>query len=121
MLLHRFVVAESKPLERAKSETVDPSMAKEAEALSKCIANPNSQIVLKTDVYNYDEMHNKLLIALQSGVGAPDILVYHARSYKEINGDPLYDPNRHTRAQVLKWNPDGTPDFGIPLPDGKSD
>jgi len=84
-------------------------------------ANPNSQIVLKTDVYNYDEMHNKLLIALQSGVGAPDILVYHARSYKEINGDPLYDPNRHTRAQVLKWNPDGTPDFGIPIPDGKSD
>jgi len=36
-------------------------------------ANPNSQIVLKTDVYNYDEMHNKLLIALQSGVGAPDL------------------------------------------------
>lgn len=53
--------------------------------------------------------------------GSRDILVYHARSYKEINGDPLYDPNRHTRAQVLKWNPDGTPDFGIPIPDGKSD
>ena len=39
-------------------------------------ANPNSQIVLKTDVYNYDEMHNKLLIALQSGVGAPDPETY---------------------------------------------
>lgn len=36
--------------------------------------HPNQQIVLKTDVYNYDEMHNKLLVALQSGVGAPDMV-----------------------------------------------
>lgn len=35
--------------------------------------NPDEQIVLKTDVYPYDEMHNKLLISLQSGTGAPDI------------------------------------------------
>jgi hypothetical protein len=25
------------------------------------------------------------------------VLVYHARNYTEIEGDPLYDPNRHTR------------------------
>ncbi|MFH5884876.1 family 43 glycosylhydrolase [Halalkalibaculum sp. DA3122] len=49
--------------------------------------------------------------------GAVDLLVYHARSYKEIEGDPLDDPNRHTRVQVLRWNEDGTPDFGIPVPD----
>lgn len=36
-------------------------------------SHPDQQIVLKTDVYPYDEMHNKLLIALQSGTGAPDI------------------------------------------------
>ncbi|NLG83770.1 MAG: extracellular solute-binding protein [Firmicutes bacterium] len=36
-------------------------------------ANPNNQIALKPEVYGYDEMHNKLLIALQSGVGAPDL------------------------------------------------
>jgi len=36
-------------------------------------ANPDKQIILKTDVYPYDEQHNKLLIALQSGTGAPDI------------------------------------------------
>src|SRR5690606_34081232 len=35
--------------------------------------NPNEQIILKTEVYPYDQMHNKLLISLQSGVGAPDI------------------------------------------------
>ena len=36
-------------------------------------ANPDKQITLKTDVYPYDENHNKLLIALQSGTGAPDL------------------------------------------------
>lgn len=48
-----------------------------------------------------------------------DVMIYHARSYKEITGDPLYDPNRHTRAKVLGWKEDGTPDFGVPLPDNK--
>jgi GH43 family beta-xylosidase len=50
--------------------------------------------------------------------GATDILVYHARNYKEIEGDPLFDPNRHTRAQRIDWRADGTPDFGVPVPDG---
>ncbi|MBN2546588.1 MAG: extracellular solute-binding protein [Spirochaetes bacterium] len=35
--------------------------------------NPNNQIKLETEVYPYDEMHNKLLISLQSGTGAPDL------------------------------------------------
>lgn len=51
--------------------------------------------------------------------GKQDIFVYHARNYKKIKGDPLYDPNRHTRAQQLNWNSDGTPDFGIPVADTK--
>ncbi len=41
-----------------------------------------------------------------------DIMVYHARDYKDIDGEPLYDPNRHTRIRVLKWTKDGMPDFG---------
>ncbi|MCX7711715.1 MAG: glycoside hydrolase family 43 protein [Clostridia bacterium] len=49
--------------------------------------------------------------------GKEDILVYHARNYKEIKGDPLYDPNRHTRAQKLEWNQDGTPNFKVPVKD----
>ncbi len=36
-------------------------------------ANPGKQINLKPEVFPYDDMHNKLLVALQSGVGAPDI------------------------------------------------
>lgn len=45
------------------------------------------------------------------------VLVYHARSYKEIQGDPLRDPNRHTRVQRFGWREDGSPDFGAPVPD----
>lgn len=36
-------------------------------------ANPDLPIELSVDVYPNAEMHNKLLIAIQSGVGAPDI------------------------------------------------
>jgi GH43 family beta-xylosidase len=46
--------------------------------------------------------------------GKTDLFVYHARDYEEIQGNELQDPNRATRAQVLKWNPDGTPEFGEP-------
>jgi len=35
--------------------------------------HPDQQINLKTEVFPYDDMHNKLLISLQSGKGAPDI------------------------------------------------
>jgi len=49
--------------------------------------------------------------------GKTDILVYHARGYRDIKGDPLHDPNRHTRAQVITWRADGTPDFGQPVAD----
>ena len=47
-----------------------------------------------------------------------DMLVYHARDYREIKGDPLFDPNRHTRVQPLRFRPDGTPDFGVPARNG---
>jgi GH43 family beta-xylosidase len=49
--------------------------------------------------------------------GKSDILVYHARNYRDIPGDSLHDPNRHTRAQAIRWRADGTPDFGEPVPD----
>ncbi|MDR7304135.1 family 43 glycosylhydrolase [Haloactinomyces albus] len=50
--------------------------------------------------------------------GETDVLVYHARSYRHIDGDPLFDPNRHTRVQRLYWNDDGTPGFGVPVGEG---
>ncbi|PAD66680.1 alpha-N-arabinofuranosidase [Bacillus sp. 7586-K] len=62
----------------------------------------------------YGPGHNSFTV---SEDGSIDLLVYHARSYKEIEGDPLYDPNRHARVQAIKWNEDGTPNFGVPRPD----
>jgi len=47
-----------------------------------------------------------------------DMLIYHGRDYRAITGDPLFDPNRHTRAQRLYYGPDGMPDFGIPVGNG---
>jgi hypothetical protein len=46
------------------------------------------------------------------------VMVYHARDYRDIVGDPLYDPNRHACAQRLYWHPDGTPLFGVPVGTG---
>ncbi|BEV01031.1 glycoside hydrolase family 43 protein [Novosphingobium olei] len=47
-----------------------------------------------------------------------DILVYHGRDYERIDGDPLFDPNRHTRVQRLYFKADGSPDFGVPVGNG---
>lgn len=49
--------------------------------------------------------------------GVTDMLVYHARTYTEIVGDPLWDPNRHTYVKALKWDADGMPVFGRPCED----
>lgn len=32
-----------------------------------------------------------------------DILVYHARTEREIQGNPLYNPNRHAMLMKIKW------------------
>ena len=47
-----------------------------------------------------------------------DMLVYHGRDYEKITGDPLFDPNRHTRVQPFGYRADGSPDFGVPLGNG---
>lgn len=49
--------------------------------------------------------------------GKTDILVYHSRNYEKIQGEPLRNPDRATRAQPFHWNADGTPDFGVPVAD----
>jgi len=59
--------------------------------------------------------HNSFTVAED---GVTDLLVYHARNYREIEGDPLWNPDRHTRVQALRWRSDGTPDFGQPVADG---
>lgn len=85
------------------------------------LLDPNSWVKSPEPVFTTNEAnsqygpgHNSFTV---SEDGSLDLLVYHARSYKEIEGDPLYDPNRHARVQAIKWNEDGTPNFGVPRPD----
>jgi GH43 family beta-xylosidase len=52
--------------------------------------------------------HNSFTVAED---GETDVMIYHARNYREIDGEPLYDPNRHTNARVIEWTEDGFPDF----------
>lgn len=35
------------------------------------------------------------------------LCVFHARTYKDIEGDPLYDPNRHTFLMRVEWDGNG--------------
>jgi GH43 family beta-xylosidase len=45
--------------------------------------------------------HNSFTV---SEDGTKDLLVYHCRNYTELKGDPLSDPKRHTRIEVINWN-----------------
>ena len=40
-----------------------------------------------------------------------DIMVYHARKESVIEGDPLYNPNRHAMLMKFGWNEEGRPVF----------
>ena len=47
-----------------------------------------------------------------------DMLVFHARDYEAIKGDPLFDPNRHTRVQRIRYDGKGVPIFNPPVANG---
>lgn len=52
-------------------------------------ANPDRQIKLNVTVMPYDDMHNKLSIAVQTGVGAPDIADIELGKYPDfMQGTP---------------------------------
>ncbi len=52
-----------------------------------------------------------------------DLMVYHARQLERYLIDPgyqpLYDAGRNTSVMRVYWNPDGTPNFSVPTPNGK--
>lgn len=75
-----------------------------------------SQPIFKSSNVNaqYGPGHNSFTVSEDDN---QDIIVYHARNYQTIEGDPLYDPNRHARAQVIEWDNIGMPILGEPVPD----
>ncbi len=53
-------------------------------------ANPDRPIELETTVYPYEDMHNNLLIALQTGTGAPDFADIEISQYANyLKGEPV--------------------------------
>ncbi len=75
------------------------------------------QPVFQTNAQNsqYGPGHNSFTT---SPDGKIDILVYHARKYRDIVGEPLNNPDRATRAQRLSFDAAGLPVFGVPVADG---
>jgi GH43 family beta-xylosidase len=65
--------------------------------------------VVKTDVEKgiYGPGHNSFTKDEEGN----DICVFHARTYEEIVGDPLYDPNRHAMLMKVDWDEDDKPVF----------
>lgn len=80
--------------------------------------HPDRPINFVPTVYPFDDMHNKLLIALQSGVGAPDLVDIELGKYANfLKGDiqlvPLNDIvepelNNIVKARVDIYSKDGT-------------
>ncbi|MGR4863301.1 family 43 glycosylhydrolase [Caulobacter sp. LARHSG274] len=77
--------------------------------------SPNPVLVSSDETGVYGPGHNSFTVDERGR----DLLVFHGRDYKTIQGDPLFDPNRHTRVQRLYYHPDGTPDFGVPVGAGE--
>lgn len=56
-------------------------------------ANPDNQIQLVANTFPYDDMHNKLLVALQSGTGAPDLADIELNKFPNfLKGEPQLLP-----------------------------
>lgn len=74
--------------------------------------SPEPVLATHEPTQRYGPGHNSFTVAED---GVTDVLVYHARDYRQITGDPLYDPNRHARVQKVVWHEDGTPMLGVPV------
>ncbi|WP_115995023.1 ABC transporter substrate-binding protein [Cohnella lupini] len=56
-------------------------------------AHSDKKIQLTVNVYPYDDMHNKLLVALQSGTGAPDLADIELNKFPNfLKGEPQLVP-----------------------------
>lgn len=90
------------------------------------LLDADSWIKSKTPVLKSNEETSQYGPGHNSFTTTPDgskvIMVYHARDYffrDGTDGNALYNHDRSTRAQELNWNEDGTPDFGVPVEDGR--
>lgn len=88
------------------SDLLDPSSWTKSQT-PVMVSNPSAGV--------YGPGHN----SFTTGPDGETVLVYHARSYEDTIGDPLWDPNRHARAQVLAFDEAGRPVWPVPVPDDR--
>lgn len=86
------------------------SIGEEEEILDPHAWKKSRMPVLSSDPEKkiYGPGHNSFVKAED---GVTDLCIYHARQYTEIQGDPLYDPNRHAMIMKMEWTEDGMPIF----------
>ncbi|MDD3219070.1 MAG: family 43 glycosylhydrolase [Lachnospiraceae bacterium] len=79
------------------------------------VLDPNAWTKLNHPVLQTDEEkgiygpgHNSFAMAED---GVTQLCVYHARQYDKIQGDPLYDPNRHAMLMKVTYDENGFPEF----------
>lgn len=70
--------------------------------------SPEPVFSTNAELKRFGPGHNSFTVAED---GETDLMVYHARDYRELKGSPLSDPNRHTRVRELHWDKNGMPDF----------
>lgn len=69
---------------------------------------PEPVFTTEKSLGRYGPGHSSFTVAED---GETDLLIYHARDYRDLKGTPLTDPNRHARARYLYWDENGFPDF----------
>jgi GH43 family beta-xylosidase len=70
--------------------------------------SPGPVFYTNEELKRYGPGHNSFTTA---EIDETVIMIYHARDYKEIEGHELSDPNRATRARIVRWTESGFPDF----------
>lgn len=85
------------------------SISEDADLLDPAMWKKERYPVLETNAEKgiYGPGHNSFT---EDEQGNP-IMVYHARTEEKIEGNPLYNPNRHAMLMQLTWGEDGRPVF----------
>ena len=85
------------------------SISEDADLLDTAMWKKERYPVLETNAEKgiYGPGHNSFT---EDEQGNP-IMVYHARTEEKIEGNPLYNPNRHAMLMKLTWGEDGRPVF----------
>ena len=69
--------------------------------------SPGPVFYSNAEVDRYGPGHNSFTVDAEGNT----VMIYHARDYKEIDGAELQNPDRATRARVIRWTAGGFPDF----------